>query len=276
MDGPARARMDLVGCRSAWVGVAVALAGCAFHVPALPDGDGADLGSAVGGNGGSDGNGGRGGFGGGGSGGGGGGGGDVADLSMPDLLPPPDLAPLHGELTVTRDGIPGTVDLSDEGKIDWAHFGRNNAADVNRKSGGPAEIALATVGAALKQFNTYTPMMRWSNGTPVANASTKGGVYLNGVDHAITLTVPADTTTHTLRAYLTHYQSTAQLVAHLSDGSAPDSAMTLTTGGANTYYRMTVVFRAASPGQTLTLTWSERADTGGGFGSVDLLGATVY
>jgi hypothetical protein len=251
--------------RSAWVCLAVAAlvgSGCAFRVPALPDGDDggvADLASSggVGGNGGV--------------------GGDLASMppTMPDLLPPPDLALPHGELTVTRDGVPGTVDLSDEGKLDWAHFGRNAAGDVDRKAGGPAAIALATVGAALKQFNSYMPMLRWSNGTPTANASTKGGVYVNGVDRAITLTVPADTTTRTLRVYLTHYQSTAQLVAHLSDGSAADSSTILTTG-ANSYYRVTVLFRAASPGQTLTLTWTERNDTGGGFGSVDLLGATVY
>jgi hypothetical protein len=110
--------------------------------------------------------------------------------------------------------------------------------------------------------------------TPTINGPTNGGVYVNGVTHALTLTVPADTTMRTLRVYLSQYQSTGALAAHLSDGSASDFSTTI-SASSNVYTRYTFVYRASSAAQTLLVTWTLQNDSSGN-GSVDVLAATLY
>lgn len=204
--------------------------------------------------------------------------GDLATSAGADLAPPlpADLATVPGMLSGTSAAIPGNVDLSGEGKVDWAHFGMNAVSDVNHKSGGPAAIAMAAVGASLQRWPSYTPTFNWSNGTPTSNGPTNAGVYVKGVGNAITLTVPADRTARTLRVYLSNFESVAALTAHLSDGSAPDFGASVNSGGGNSYTRYTLAFRAGSAGQTLQITWTLQTDNGGGYASVDVLAATLY
>jgi hypothetical protein len=192
-----------------------------------------------------------------------------------DLAAPLDLATTTGALTGTRAPVPpGAIDLTAEGGTDWAHYGLSAATDVDHKDAVTPMIALAATGQPLQQYGAYVPKFKWSDGTPTAKANNiTSGVYVHGANSAITFTVPADTTSRSLRLYLTHFNSTARLVAHLSDGSAPDFTGTVTTG-VNTYYRVTLTFRAASAGQTLTVGWTLQNDAGNG--SVDALAATLF
>ncbi len=183
------------------------------------------------------------------------------------------MATATGLLTGARDAIPpGVVDLTAEGTVDWAQYGLAAATDVNRKMGVTPQIELAAT-APLAQFGMYAPKLKWSDGTPTPKANTSSGVYVHGTNSVITVSVPATTTTRTLRLYLTNFNSTGRLVAHLSDGSAADYTQTLPTGP-NSYYRVTLTFHAASAGQTLTVAWTLQSDAGNG--SVDALAATLF
>lgn len=197
-------------------------------------------------------------------------GGDLAgalDLAMaPDLL-------VTGILTGSRVDMPGKVDLAAEGTSDWTHYGLNVVTDVDRKSGVAASIAMTSVGV-VRQFSFYAPTMVWTGGTPTASASTTSGVFTTGAGSSFTLTIPADAKTRTVRLYLTQYQSTCALKAHLSDGSAADFAMSTSIGGTNVYHQYTLNFRASHPGQTLTVSWTMTTDAGSG--TIDLLAATYF
>jgi hypothetical protein len=199
---------------------------------------------------------------------------DVAgDLPTPaDLGTAPDLL-VAGILSGTRVDMPSTVDLSGEGLSDWAHYGLAFAGDVDHKSGVTASLKMTSVGV-LRQWSFFTPSTTWSGGTPTASGNTTSGVYINGVGSSLSVAVPADATTRTLRLYLSQYQSTCKLVAHLSDGSAPDYTMTNSIGNTNVYHRYTLSFRSSRPGETLTVTWTLTSDAGGG--DVDLMAATYF
>jgi hypothetical protein len=188
----------------------------------------------------------------------------------------PDMVPLVGQISVGGpDAIPSTVDLSHEGTLDWAHCGYMNVPGVDdHRASGANSIAIGTTGGIINANSPYTPTFSWSDGTPTVSASSQAGIYVTGIGHGLTVTVPASTTPHTLRVYLDVYQSTAQLSAHLSDSSAPDFVGTMIHGDdPGTYARFTILFHAASPGQTLTVGWTMTADNGG---SIDLMAATLY
>jgi hypothetical protein len=173
----------------------------------------------------------------------------------------------------SQAGTPADVNLTTEGTIDWVQWGLVNNTDVNHKSSGPSAITLTTNGT-LTQFGSYTPTLHWSDGTPTANAQTNSGVWVGNPGDVLTVTVPADTTTRTLRLYLTSYHSTGILRAHLSDGSATDFMTAVTVTG-NVYNRYTFTFRAAYTAQTLTVTWALQSTAGAG-ASVDIMAATLY
>jgi hypothetical protein len=199
------------------------------------------------------------------------------DLSMlGDLAAPPDLLPVTGQLMVTGpDPIPGSVDLTQEGYVDWAHCGYLSVAGLDdRRANGPAAITIGATGGTINAFAPYTPTFSWSDGTPNASATTQSGIYVTGAGHALTVSVLASRTPLTLRIYLDVFNATAQLTAHLSDSSAPDYVGSMITGNdPGTYGRYTILFHAASSAQTLTVTWTMTNDQGG---SIDLLAATLY
>lgn len=204
---------------------------------------------------------------------------DPSDLSagddlaqLPDLALPPDLL-VPGILSGARADTMSFVDISIEGVVDWAHFGLNTVTDVNRKAGGPAAVIESAIGTP-GQYSLYDPALSWSGGTPTASVTTNSGIFMRGVNSAFSITVPADTTTRTLSVYLSQYHSTATLLAHLSDGAAPDFSMKTTIGLSNVYHRYTITFRASHPGQTLRVSWTLTTDAGNG--TVDLMAATYY
>jgi hypothetical protein len=83
-------------------------------------------------------------------------------------------------------------------------------------------------------------------------------VFVQGAGSGFKLTVPADTTARTLTVYVGGYVSGGQLVAHLSDGSAPDyvnAAFSSATGSYDAVY--TITYTAASAGQQLVVSWTQ-------------------
>jgi len=157
-------------------------------------------------------------------------------------------------------GSLGTVDLTSEGALDWAHWGLNDPTSFDHKSAGGSQISAAASinSTAVQQLADNPTGFIWSDGTPDGSASgTTTGIYVAGQGNGLRFTAPAGTTTRTLKVYVGLYKAQGRLQATLSDGSAPafdDASLDDKTGTSNGVYTLT--YRAASPGQTLTVTWS--------------------
>jgi hypothetical protein len=170
-----------------------------------------------------------------------------------------------GTLTATVAVPSGTQQLATIGTLDWVHWGRTSIA-LNRKSGVSPQISgFTVVGNTPANRYTNNPVaFAWTGGTPTATANTSTGVYISGQNNGFTITVPASTTVQTLNVYVGAWKAQGKLIAHLSDGSAPDvvdtSVSSATTTALGCY---TIRFSAASSGQTLTLTYIQNDAIGG-------------
>src|SRR4029453_17889953 len=93
----------------------------------------------------------------------------------------------------------------------------------------------------------------WSDGTPtVSTTNTTTGVFMPGLTNGFELTLPADTTTRTLKLYVGLYAAQGKFQAWLSDFSARAYADTsLSNFFGNAYAAYTLNYAAASPSQTL-------------------------
>jgi hypothetical protein len=120
----------------------------------------------------------------------------------------------------------GSIDLTAAGIIDWAHWGRNGPSTFDHKAGvTPQKITNVTkIGTGgLSWFADCPTTFSWTDGTPTLNVSnTPTGINTNGaVGNGFEITVPADTTTKTLRVYVGVWFTQGKLEATLSDVSAP-------------------------------------------------------
>ena len=184
-----------------------------------------------------------------------------------------------GLISASRATVPATVNLSNEGLLDWVHWGATTATSFNRKSGVTAQITNFTAvgtGTTLR-FDDNDQGFTWTGGTPQASATnTHTGLYRTGAGQGFTFTVPAGTTTRTLKLYVGAWQAQGQLQVSLSDGSSPaysDSSL-VATGGPSANGVYTINFRALTPGQTLTVRWTALSVSSSA-GNVTLEGATL-
>lgn len=158
-----------------------------------------------------------------------------------------------------------SVDLTAGGALDWVHWGHVDAASVNRKSGAAIQIGtLSGVGGTPSRYAAANITFTWSDGTPTASATTPGGLYHIGKDKGFALTAPAGTSPRTLVLYLGGSQSTSLTSFALSDGSAAPVSIAAGTLGASYRLRLRVRYRAASAGQTLSISHVATAVSGQG------------
>lgn len=144
-------------------------------------------------------------------------------------------AAAEGEIKLTAETPPKVVDLSAEGKSDWAHWGYiHNATVINRRADAKPLIGeLVKLGAReLHTYETNPTTFSWSDGAPAAEVKqTRSGVFTYGQNAGFQIT--------------------------LSDGSA--AAVTATKDGVDPEAGDNVVYiiryLTASAGQTLTLKW---------------------
>jgi hypothetical protein len=180
---------------------------------------------------------------------------------------------LNGSFVVTPQ--PLTVNLTTDGTSDWAHWGLVTPTSFDHKASGGTQISNYTATGTVQQIGGEPVGFTWTDGTPTGmqTTATTTGVYTNGNGHGFQITAPADTTTRTLTIYLGGQASNIAFRATLSDGSAPDyNAASGTQAGL--YARTaTLVYRAASSGQTLTCQWN--ITTNGMMVFTHLQGATL-
>ena len=165
---------------------------------------------------------------------------------------------------------PASVNLTVEGTSDWIHWGRSDVNDVDRKITGLSQISNFTTigsGTSVVRLTDSPSKSSWTDGTPTLTATNNpGGVYINNFDgpgRGFQFTVPADLLSRVLKVYVGEFTASGTLQATLSDNSAPAYSQVL-TGTANQTVQgvYTIDYAAASPGQTLTVKWTETADLG--------------
>ncbi|MCC6208463.1 MAG: FG-GAP repeat protein [Gammaproteobacteria bacterium] len=151
---------------------------------------------------------------------------------------------------------PTLVNLAAEGAADWIHWGRASTTVPDRKAGIlPLISNYTSIGGANPARTTQTSASyAWSGGTPLASTTgSRTGLSVFNVGNGFQFTVPADASFRTLKVYVGANAARGQFTASLSDGSAPAYTTTIDRSSGRTSQVITLKFRAASPGQTLTV-----------------------
>jgi fibronectin type 3 domain-containing protein len=185
----------------------------------------------------------------------------------------------EGSLAGSQATAAAGYNLTAIGTSDWAHWGRGGVyGNFDHDATGNSQISNVNV-LGTGQVGGYSDSSRsvsWSNGTPTTSDTGDDGYIWanNALGAGFSFTVPADTNTRTLEVYAGGYSSGATLTAHLSDGSAADYVAT--ASGSGTYANIyTITYKAASAGQTLTISYVKSATIGDASGSVDLIAAML-
>jgi hypothetical protein len=161
------------------------------------------------------------------------------------------------------------VNLTTEGPLDWVHWGLYTETSLNRKAGVVPRISdfteLSGMGTNsflfVFQVTDLAHSYSWTDGNPepVVN-DTHTGVWVYSVPtfgSGFEFTVPADTSTRTLKVFLGVFAGRGKIEASLSDGSAPayvNDTLSSIMGSVNREYTFT--YAAASSGQSLHIRWT--------------------
>ncbi len=171
-----------------------------------------------------------------------------------------------GTLTGSTNLSPWYLDLTAEGKTDWAHWGLDSPASFNHKAGGARQIPdLVLLHASAIDLTNYNEgwwtKYTWSDGTPTAEVVDSGtGVFLSITNSPLTgfqLTVPATNRPRCLKVYVGLLFAQGRFDARLSDFSAvPYSDTSIFQSddlGDGSY---TITFASPNPGANLIVTWT--------------------
>ena len=167
-----------------------------------------------------------------------------------------------GTLTGTGTSSQALVNLTSEGTADWVHWGDSS---LNRKAGVAAQLTTYTVlgGGTVSPYNNDLRPASWTDGTPTSSSSNNlNGVFTPWVGQGFSIQAPADTTVRTLVLHVGGWFSGGTLTAHLSDGSAANFTDVTTNTNGQYDRNYTLIYAAASAGQTLTVTWVMNSGTG--------------
>jgi hypothetical protein len=177
-----------------------------------------------------------------------------------------------GLLSVTTSVPPAArVDLSAEGTLDWAHWGRT-VITFDHKNNVTQQISTYTEilnpGGPFNQ-NDAPVAYSWIDGTPdAAETDTTTGIFFSmssttggDLGKGYSLTVSADTSTKTLKLYLGGQQGEGKLTASLDDGSAAPAELLIPYEFGPFTRVVTLTFRATSA-TNLTLTYTLNNDFG--------------
>jgi hypothetical protein len=166
---------------------------------------------------------------------------------------PPDAAPAP-ILTLAVAPAPTPVDLTAEGTIDWAHWGRRSDSTPNRKATGGAVISGYDLSGSANDYSNsgsgWPFVASWSDGDPVAPTvpGTAAHRSFDGSSMTVSLSAPGGVVPRALTIYAGGYRIKGRIDVQLDDGSAPavgDESLS----SSSDYYaaRYRIDYLAASP-----------------------------
>jgi hypothetical protein len=159
---------------------------------------------------------------------------------------------------------PLQINLTSPQILDWIHWGRISSTVPDRKNGTPLIGDFTAVNGA-QAFPSFSNIgFSWSDGNhPASVSESTEDIETFNTASGFQITVPADTTVKTLNLYAEVFFGQGILHASLSDGSSADinDQSVIDSDIGNKVY--SIDFRAASAGQTLTVTFSGTATSSG-------------
>lgn len=162
-------------------------------------------------------------------------------------------------LNLRTSPSPGEVDLSDPINLDWIVWGgdpqtQQGGVGVTRMSGGSLISDVTFVNSNNTSYDQYGLIrFDWNNGSPVSSATQSTPELNAGVGTVIQLTAPADVTVKTLKLYIGLWGPT-KIDAAVSDGSAAPITTMVGNDVSEADELFSLDYRAASTGQTITVT----------------------
>ena len=162
-------------------------------------------------------------------------------------------------------GLPSSasaVNLTAEGTIDWMHWG--DGAVIRKGSAAPVigDLTPISNGSPVFTYNNDLRAIDWSDGATAASSTgNRNGVFISGTGNGFSLTVPASQAQSVLRIHVGGWNSSARMTVTMSDGSAAPYTEDVSYFGGQYVRDYQLKYRAALPGQSITVTWLM---TGGG------------
>jgi hypothetical protein len=182
-------------------------------------------------------------------------------------------------VTVAFDDPSINVRLSQEGVLDWGHWGLQSASDFEHKAGVISQIwdfkPIGALGPVAYKGGPVT--VTWLDGTPTATASTNDGIAWQGEGQGFELVVPAVVEARRLRLYLGVFGASGRMMTQLSDASGHSlSDDQLSRDTADWLLQVATIDygNCEQPNTTLTVKWQvETAVTAGA--AVSLTGLAI-
>lgn len=171
--------------------------------------------------------------------------------------------------------MPQRVDLTDEGRQDWVHWGQENTFSLERHKDGNFAILEGTPTAPRFRHALSEQQFSWVDGSPVSRSSgTPTGIRTCGSGNGFTLTTPGDTAERTLRLYVGVVQARGRVQVRLpNQGGTVTAALESRSPELKTAV-FTVKYRADTPG-TVKLSWVTEKSFDPDCGGVALEAATL-
>ena len=188
-----------------------------------------------------------------------------------------------GDISGTFENIAASssVNLSQEGSLDWVHWGTYTEYALDRKAGVTPQISdffvlgIFSPGNGPFHFGDGANGYNWIDGMPnVSITNVNSGIYVVGTNFGVEFTAPADTTTRVLKVYVGAYGVVANFTATLSDGGVYSSTNFdyIADGPSGVY---TLRYTATAPDQILTVDFMPVDMYDLAFGNVTLQAATL-
>jgi len=177
------------------------------------------------------------------------------------------------------------IQLTEEGGGDWSHWGLTSDVHNHKDSGGKqiSEITMLPAGEVPNRITDHPASFSWTDGSLV-NASggqvasvygTRTALSVSGIGKGFEITVPANKVPSTLRLYVGGTNAQGTLTASLSDGSAADYAISISQWGGSFSKVITLSYRTASAGQSVTVRWVQTGELSDQPGRITLSAATL-
>ena len=170
-----------------------------------------------------------------------------------------------------------SVNLSQQGTLDWAHWGLQNSNSFSHKQGVSQSISTYThIGHnPVHHFSNSPTHYSWTDGNPQTNVhATTTGVWTYGLHNGFQITVPADTTSRILKLYVGVWRAQGILKATVSGSQITYNNTALENISATSNGVYTLTYAAASAGQKLTVAFTVQKSFDA-FGNVTLQSAAL-